>query len=101
MRVRERRSAVPVPKSKSKGWLAQWNGLPLYVRIVIAMVLGLVTGLVLGERALPFEIPSKVILQLLGALAPPHWDIAVSIAHHRPNETRLPWPTHHAPGSPS
>jgi Na+/H+-dicarboxylate symporter len=60
------------------GWLARWNGIPLYLRIVVAMLLGLVTGLVLGERALVFEIPSIVILQLLGALAPPLILIAVT-----------------------
>jgi Na+/H+-dicarboxylate symporter len=42
------------------------------------MLLGLVTGLLLGERALVFEIPSQVILQLLGALAPPLILIAVT-----------------------
>ena len=42
------------------------------------MVLGLITGLVLGQRALILELPSKVILQLLGALAPPLILIAVT-----------------------
>jgi Na+/H+-dicarboxylate symporter len=69
---------VSLPKSESKGRLARWNAIPLYVRIVVAMLLGLVTGLLLGERALIFEIPSKVILQLLGALAPPLILIAVT-----------------------
>jgi len=69
---------VSLPKLESKGWLARWNAIPLYVRIVVAMLLGLVTGLLLGERALIFEIPSKVILQLLGALAPPLILIAVT-----------------------
>ena len=69
---------MSMPKSRSKGWLARWNAIPLYVRIVIAMVLGLVTGLLFGERALIFEIPSQVILQLLGALAPPLILIAVT-----------------------
>ena len=63
---------MSTPKSGSKGWLACWNAFPLYIRIVIAMVVGLFTGLLLGERALFLEIPSKVILQLLGALAPHH-----------------------------
>src|SRR6478609_5996497 len=76
--VRKRRSDVSLPESRSKGWLARWNAIPLYVRIVIAMALGLVTGLLFGERALVFEIPSKVILQLLGALAPPLILIAVT-----------------------
>jgi len=48
------------------------------LRIVLAMLLGLITGLLLGERALIFEIPSQVILQLLGALAPPLILIAVT-----------------------
>jgi Na+/H+-dicarboxylate symporter len=65
-------------KTKTKRWLGRWNAAPLYVRIVVAMFLGLVTGLVLGERALFFEIPSQVILQLLGALAPPLILIAVT-----------------------
>jgi Na+/H+-dicarboxylate symporter len=38
-----------------------------------------VTGVLLGERALVFEIPSKLILQLLGALAPPL--ILVAVVH--------------------
>lgn len=66
------------PDSPPKGWLDRWNAIPLYVRIVLAMGLGLLTGLLLGERALVFELPSKVILQLLGALAPPLILIAVT-----------------------
>src|SRR6266481_2781256 len=69
---------MSLPKPKSKGWLGRWNAIPLYVRIVVAMVLGLVTGILLGERSLIFEIPSQVILQLLGALAPPLILIAVT-----------------------
>ncbi len=66
------------PKNRTKGWLDRWNAIPLYVRIVVAMVFGLGTGLLLGDRALILEIPSKVILQLLGALAPPLILIAVT-----------------------
>lgn len=65
-------------KSRSSGWLGRWNSIPLYLRIVLAMMLGLITGLLLGQRALVFEIPSQVILQLLGALAPPLILIAVT-----------------------
>jgi Na+/H+-dicarboxylate symporter len=61
------------------GWLARWNSIPLYLRIIIALIVGLATGLLLGERALIFEIPSRVILQLLGALAPPL--ILVAVTH--------------------
>ncbi len=61
------------------GLLGRWNAIPLYVRILIALGLGVVTGLILGERALIFEIPAQVILQLLGALAPPL--ILVAVTH--------------------
>ena len=61
------------------GHLQRWNASPLYLRIVIAMALGAVTGLLLGERTMVLEIPSKVILQLLGALAPPL--ILVAVTH--------------------
>ncbi len=67
------------PNPHPTGWLGRWNALPLYVRILIALLLGLLTGLVLGPRALVFEMPSKVILQLLGALAPPL--ILVAVTH--------------------
>lgn len=50
-------------KSKAKlpteGWAARWSGIPLYIRILVALAIGLVTGLLLGQRALVFEIPSK------------------------------------------
>ena len=62
----------------SSGVLSKWNSMPLYWRILIALVVGLLTGIILGKRALIFELPSKVILQLLGALAPPLILIAVT-----------------------
>ena len=65
--------------SPPRGVLARWNAIPLYLRIVIALVLGVVAGMLLGERALILEIPSQVILQLLGALAPPL--ILVAVTH--------------------
>ena len=61
-----------------QGVLGHWNAMPLYVRIVIAMFIGMIAGLGLGQHAVIFEIPSKVILQLLGALAPPLILIAVT-----------------------
>lgn len=59
------------------GLLGRWNAIPLYVRILLAMVIGVLTGLVLGDRAAVLEVPSRIILQLLGALAPPLILIAV------------------------
>jgi len=66
------------PAAAPRGILRKWNALPLYVRIVIAMAAGVLTGLLLGDNAQVMEIPSKVILQLLGALAPPLILIAVT-----------------------
>jgi len=44
--------------------------LPLYVQIVIGLALGVVAGLVLGPRANAFDVPTRLVLRLLGALAP-------------------------------
>jgi DAACS family dicarboxylate/amino acid:cation (Na+ or H+) symporter len=60
-----------------RGLLARWHRAPLYVRIMGALVLGLLVGLALGERAHALELPSKLILRLLGALAPPLILVAV------------------------
>jgi Na+/H+-dicarboxylate symporter len=71
-------TAPTTPTAAPQGFLARWSAIPLYFRILIAMAAGVVTGLLLGERALFFEVPSRVILQLLGALAPPLILIAVT-----------------------
>lgn len=70
---------MTTPSIPGRGILQRWNAIPLYLRILLAMVVGAITGLVLGEHALLLEIPSKVILQLLGALAPPL--ILVAVTH--------------------
>ena len=57
----------------------RWNAIPLYFRILLAMIVGCLCGLALGDHAAIMEIPSKVILQLLGALAPPL--ILVAVTH--------------------
>ena len=64
---------------EATGVFARWSAIPLYLRILIAMVLGLLCGMIAGEHAAVFEIPSKIILQLLGALAPPL--ILVAVTH--------------------
>jgi len=46
------------------------RGLPLYVQIMIGLALGVVAGLVLGPRASAFDAPTRLVLRLLGALAP-------------------------------
>jgi Na+/H+-dicarboxylate symporter len=65
-------------QESGQGIAARWNHLPLYLRILTALVAGIATGLALGKRAAVFELPAKIVLQLLGALAPPLILIAVT-----------------------
>ena len=50
--------------------VTRWHATPLYTRIVGGLVLGMLVGLPLGEHAAALSIPSKLVLRLLGALAP-------------------------------
>lgn len=52
------------------GPIERWQNIPLYGRIVIALVLGIITGLLLGSNAASLAVPGKLVLRLLGALAP-------------------------------
>lgn len=54
-----------------RGPWARWVAMPLYLRIIAALVLGLVVGALLGEQAGALATPAKLILRLLAALAPP------------------------------
>lgn len=51
--------------------IARWQNIPLYARIVIALVLGLMVGVTLGSDAAVLAVPGKLVLRVLGALAPP------------------------------
>lgn len=53
-----------------KGFWGTWQSIPLYARILLGMVLGIIAGLALGEQAWFLDIPAKVVLRLLGAIAP-------------------------------
>src|SRR5262245_60409597 len=57
-------------ESPSPGSPRSRTGVPLYLRILIGLAAGIAVGLVLGPSAQPLEWPPKVILRLLGALAP-------------------------------
>ena len=64
---------------QNTGLIARWHNTPLYLRIIGALILGVICGLVLGPRAAGLELPSKLVLRLLGALAPAL--ILVAIIH--------------------
>ena len=53
------------------GLIATWHSIPLYGRIVIGLIVGVMAGLVLGSQAAVLAVPGKLVLRLLGALAPP------------------------------
>ena len=44
--------------------------MPLYARILVGLVLGVAVGLALGPAAKPFDWPARIVLRVLGALAP-------------------------------
>ena len=69
----------PGPSPARKGWLARMAGVPLYWRIMAGMLIGILLGIGLGARAEFLRPVSQVILQLLGALAPPL--ILVAVVH--------------------
>ncbi|MEI6916461.1 MAG: cation:dicarboxylase symporter family transporter, partial [Armatimonadota bacterium] len=69
---------IPDPPSKNgTGLVATWHRTPLYARIMGGMLLGILAGIVFGEHVAALELPSKLILRLLGALAPPLILVAV------------------------
>jgi len=67
------------PEEPRPGLLGRWHHTPLYLRIIGALALGVLVGVLLGKQAAGLAIPSKLILRLLGALAPPL--ILVAIIH--------------------
>ncbi|MBM4207835.1 MAG: dicarboxylate/amino acid:cation symporter [Gammaproteobacteria bacterium] len=50
--------------------IAKWRKAPLFQQILIALILGIVTGFAAGSSATLLALPGKLVLQLLGALAP-------------------------------
>jgi Na+/H+-dicarboxylate symporter len=72
-------SSLPLHKEleTSKSLWARWHRTPLYLRIIGALILGVIVGVVLGmfgetgvKIANGLSIPSKLVLRLLGAIAP-------------------------------
>ena len=77
--------APAVPHSPPTGPFAWYHRIPLYLRILIALLLGIVAGYALGPKAEAFKPFSAVVLRLLGALATPLIFIAVTQAILRAN----------------
>ena len=57
--------------SSKTSLIARWQRIPLYARIVMALALGVMAGIILGIDAAILAVPGKLVLRLLGALAPP------------------------------
>jgi len=73
-------STDPHPGEPRRGPIAWWHHTPLYLRILGALIIGVGVGLGMRAGIAPEELtryvrvleePSKLILRLLGALAPP------------------------------
>lgn len=66
-------SELPIEKNPepSRGLWSLWASIPLYLRIVIALLIGVIVGVLLGKDAAILALPGKLILRILGALAPP------------------------------
>jgi DAACS family dicarboxylate/amino acid:cation (Na+ or H+) symporter len=67
----QQRTDSPADSADRGGLLAWWRGTPLYLRIVVAAVLGVAVGMALGPRAAVLQVPARLVLRVLGALAPP------------------------------
>jgi Na+/H+-dicarboxylate symporter len=64
--------AAPSPASSApRRLLARWTGMPVYLRILVGMALGLLAALLLGPAAEKLIVPARLVLRLLSAIAPP------------------------------
>ena len=63
-------SAKPGPHGArhAMSLLDRWQSIPLYARIMVAVAVGLVVGVVLGPRASVLGIPARLVLRILA-----HW----------------------------
>jgi Na+/H+-dicarboxylate symporter len=57
-------------KLVGSGPFGVWSRLPLYARILVGLSLGVAAGVVLGPQTRGFDVPAKLVLRVLGALAP-------------------------------
>ncbi len=76
-----------LPPAPPTGPLAFYHRVPLYGRILAALILGVIAGELMGAHAAYFKPFSAVVLRLLGALATPLIFIAVVQALYKANVT--------------
>lgn len=58
------------PHPEERSLLTIYRSIPLYLRILTSLILGLIAGILLGKNAEPLHWVSAIILRFLGALAP-------------------------------
>src|ERR1043166_3853374 len=63
--------------SPPTGPFAWYHRTPLYLRIIVALILGIIAGELMGAKGAYFKPFSQVVLRLLGALATPLIFVAV------------------------
>ena len=68
--ARRMTSPTPSTPAAATGVLGTWSRLPLYTRILIGLLLGLIVGYLLGPSAKPLDWPARLVLRVLGGLAP-------------------------------
>src|SRR6476619_2903286 len=73
--------AAQSPPPRPRSW---WARMPLYLKIVIGLVLGVVAGVLIQQFAAApqsiskkINVPAMLILRMLGAIAPPLILVAV------------------------
>src|SRR5438445_6065740 len=62
--------AIEVRGESRGGPFARWTAMPLYLRILVGLLLGMACGLALGPNAKMLDWTAQIILRVLGALAP-------------------------------
>jgi len=66
----ERTPMLEYERPRGRSWLGLYRAVPLYLRILVGLALGVAVGMAWGEGAASLKVVSQIILRCLGALAP-------------------------------